>query len=181
MIRKPVGFLQSAWFCLLLLGSLVLSSVSGYMAITSPWKGSICEGKSIGEIASTIPILSFHCALFKTGQMYNAYVGFKTSGIYSHLDVTDTDGLHETVFFLTMQNGTMLRLIFYCMNGTLQTTTNEPGVHGGYQFCEDLPFHDTVRLTVRGTLITPSEWQPGLSSPRLSFIGDLYVFEVSVS
>lgn len=95
---------------------------------------------------------------------FGGQVGFKATGIYTH--VGDLFMLHSDVG--------LYRLIFYCKNGTLVTTTDtEVGVVGGYEFCETTPLTDGGRINVIGTLITPSELNN-------TFAGDLYVFELTI-
>jgi hypothetical protein len=107
------------------------------------------------------------------------HVMIPLSGEYQHAMVV-TEGVREPVFFLRLGNGTQFRLLFYCKNQTLVTTRDtEGGAHGGFDFCSSVPFQDGAHLTVRGTLVVPSEWNPELSTPRLSFAGDMYVIEIN--
>ena len=121
----------------------------------------------------------------RNGNMTNylGLVGFKVAGLFQRVTVT---GSVKQVFVLQISNSSLIRLLFYCRNGTLVTTQDTPRgpgiqqtVFGGYDFCNSVPFQDGMSLQVNGTYIAPSSWNPELSTPRLAFIGDLYVFGVS--
>ena len=98
----------------------------------------------------------------EVGQM-----GYRATGTYEVLDGSPT---------LHMSSG-YLRLIFFCVNGNVVTTADNttPGYQGnewnGDEWCNLLPYAAGEVLTVRGTLLTPSEAGP-------QFVGDLYVFQV---
>jgi len=138
----------------ILLFSLVLVVV-GVAGLLDPFLnvnpniGFLC-GFEVGKV---------RCALYTVE--YSARVYFKTAGIYHQ---------EKQVFFLELENGSLIRLIFYCKQGTL-VTVRDLASSGGYEFCENVPFQDGVVISVDGTLITPSQ----LSN---RFIGDLYVFEM---
>jgi len=106
------------------------------------------------------------------------YTMFPLSGQYGHMNVT-TGTVQEPVFYLISNNGSLYRLLFYCKNEILITTRDAgPGIFHGYDFCTSVPFENDSRMTFRGTLVLPSEWNPELSTPRMTFTGDLYVIEV---
>jgi len=69
----------------------------------------------------------------------------------------------EVVFYLTTDNATEIRLVFYC----------------GADYCRSahqLPFTDGAKICAEGTLLTPSKWPTSEYRPTLRFIADLYVF-----
>ena len=74
----------------------------------------------------------------------------------------------EVVFYLTTENETAVRLVFYC----------------GPDYCynpQQISFHDGDRIYVKGTLIRPSDWPTSKYQPVLQFIGDLYVFNYTTT
>jgi hypothetical protein len=158
-----VRSLRSCWlpFLLILIPVVAVTSDTGFL---NGIIGQICEAR--GGI--------LHCRYYTAS--FNGYVQFETSGIFNRVK-TDS----EIVFTLHIDNGTLYRLIFYCKDGMLVTTRDiGNGTFGGYEFCESVPFKQGVRIVVDGTLIVPSNWNPELSTPRLTFAGDLYVFELQL-
>ena len=129
----------------------------------NPFIGGVCDHSGKTD----------RCRLYTAS--FNGYVGFTMSGFFNKVRTST-----ETVFTLRTDNGTFYRLIFYCLNSSLVTRRDEGnGTYGGYVFCEDVPLSDGSYIAVDGTLITPSAWIPQLSTPRLVFAGDLYVFELT--
>jgi hypothetical protein len=152
---------------LLLVLAVPVGLVSGYLFITNPNR-VMCSRNIEGLI---------RCFLYTAE--YNATVGVDASGIFHIVIVELRNRVAETVFTLRTDNGDLLRLVFYCRNGMLVSTAERtPGTYSGYEFCNTLPFQDGIHLRLRGTLITPSEWNPELSTPRLQFAGDLYVVDI---
>lgn len=73
----------------------------------------------------------------------------------------------ETVFYLVTGNEAV-RLFFYC----------------GLDFCysaQQLPFRDGDKVSVKGTLLEPSDWETSKYQPTLQFIGDLYVLNYTIA
>jgi hypothetical protein len=149
-----------------------LSVVSAYLTQISPYAGVWC-----GEAYRPGGPTEMRCLRYT--REYQGIVNYSVSGIFRHVMSENQTGASEVVF--TLQNNTvgLLRLIFYCKNGTIVTTWDTGGgVFGGYEFCETVPFDDGTFILIHGTLITPSQWEPELSTPTLWFNGDLYVMEV---
>jgi hypothetical protein len=130
----------------------------------NPVIGGICDHSGIPD----------RCRLYTAE--YNGHMAFVVSGVLNRVETST-----ETVFSLRTDNGTLYRLIFYCQNNILVTTRDKGnGTFGGYEFCREIPFADGTRMTVDGTLITPSDWNPELSTPHIAFAADLYVFELTI-
>ena len=114
------------------------------------------------------------------------YVGVHLSGTLREFSVTPVGQPWNrvTVLGLELANGTLLQISFYCMrlNGTLVSTTEPMTAASGeplaYCGASQLPYHDGSKLNVMGTLLTPSQWQPNLSTPTIVFSGDFYVMEI---
>jgi len=155
--------MKVGWLTVLLAAMIPLGVVGTYLSASNPYIGYYCYHDTLGHP---------HCPLYTAE--YQAQIGITMSGIF-HVRETPK----ENVFILATDNGTLLRLLFYCVNGVLITTTDQgPGPHGGYSFCTVAPFRDGAHIRVRGTLIVPSQWNPALSRPTMVFAGDLYVFEI---
>ncbi len=125
------------------------------------------------------------------------YVGVHLSGALREFQEL-TDGQLSVVLGFELANETSLQITFYCVNGTLLSTTDpttttsraQSGEHNpfsefgllyvGLTYCEasQLPYHNGTQLNVMGTLMTPSQWQPNLSTPTIVFSGDFYVMEI---
>jgi hypothetical protein len=100
------------------------------------------------------------------------------------MDESDTTGSvscsggepqNETVFYLQTDNS-LIQLIFTCQ------VLAPNGVYYP-EYCtstSQLNFTEGERIQVRGTLIEPSMWRPGLSTPKLVFEADLYVFQSKI-
>jgi hypothetical protein len=74
-------------------------------------------------------------------------------------------------FALQADNGSLLRLFFSCRDGVLITTPDTGSGTYAAQYCQQVSFIEGQRISVIGTLITPSDGGQG-------FIGDLYVLEM---
>jgi hypothetical protein len=91
-------------------------------------------------------------------------VGYKTAGLYEEVNETPS---------LRISNG-LLRLVLYCMmDGTVVTMPDTGSNKTVYRWCDSVPYTVGERLLIEGTLITPSE-------AGLTFIGDLYVFKLTI-
>lgn len=146
------------WIIMLLILAMPLASID--LIWKNPVIGGICNQNHA------------RCRVYTS--YYQGYLDWKASGTYHSL-ITST----EDVSVLEMANGTLLRLIFYCKSRILVTTRDKgSGTFGGYEFCETVPFEEGTRIFVVGTLVTPSAWNSELTTPKLVFAGDLYVFDV---
>ncbi len=104
---------------------------------------------------------------------YQGYISVVYYGIYHYVTTSPQCGQallclysDEVVFYLETDSGSLIRLIFTC----------------GLDDCRQsnqLPLSQGSRMYVKGTLIEPSQWQPGLSQPYLYFVADMYVLQYS--
>ena len=105
---------------------------------------------------------------------YQAEIGRVLEGTFHELRVTPQG---ETVFYLQLDS-ISIRLIFYCNPQPTKVAGRSVTV---WDFCTErsqLPIRDGQHIKVKGTLITPSDWKPELSTPRLTFTSDLYVMQI---
>jgi hypothetical protein len=101
---------------------------AGPLAVT----GLLC----LVMLASVVSLLlsNLYCYYGPNGNLrcvrttdFNGQVGFKAAGIYTHAGEV----------FMLRSDRELFRLIFYCKNGTLITTTDRnSGLNGGYVFCQ---------------------------------------------
>src|SRR5208283_1813618 len=63
----------------------------------------------------------------RNGNMANYFglIGFQVTGLFRQT-VAVTGSVHEQVFILQISNSSLIRLLFYCRNGTLVTTQDTP-------------------------------------------------------
>jgi hypothetical protein len=156
------------WLVFLLILVMPISIVSAYLAAASPYIGVICRVDQNNRE---------HCVLYT--KEYEAIARFRANGIYEELQEKYSNGTGEPVFIMMLANDSLIRLIFYCRNGQVLNLTTRQMDLPGYGFCPTLPFTDGTRLVASGLMVLPSQWRPELTSPRLFFVGDLYVYEVS--
>jgi hypothetical protein len=122
--------------------------------------------------------------------VYYGRMGVEGTGVYYAANIL-TRGKPDVVFYLVTQaasGNALLRLIFYCKNGTLaivppkNLTKQASGfVDGGYTFCDNptqIPFRQGTAISVKGTMISPSQWTPYVSTPDFDFYADFYVMGV---
>jgi len=106
---------------------------------------------------------------------YSGYVAMKFYGTYHYLTVVPVCRNNfipclsedQTVFYLDT-SGKMIRLILYC----------------GLDYCEypnQLALPNGTPMYARGTLIIPSAWPNRDFEPNLTFNGDLYVFNYTLT
>jgi len=105
---------------------------------------------------------------------YYGQINVQLYGVF-HVTVVRAVGVFPwstaTVFYLQTGNGTLIRLVFYC--GPVVSGITVP-----LAYCESsnqVQYRDGDAMRVKGTFIAPSQWVPGSSTPRLEFVGDLYV------
>jgi hypothetical protein len=154
-----------------------ISVVSAYLIETSPYTNSWCGwSTALGGVRTAV-----RCLLYTQG--YEGTVNFVAAGIFQRITTQNRTGGSEIVFTLRTNEDRLLRLLFYCRDGILVTTADRQrgGVEvvSGYSFCENVPLEDGLYISVRGTLITPSQWRIDESRPILVFTGDLYVIDAA--
>lgn len=167
----------------LVIAALLLVSVAApYQAYLSESISKSISSESANAIC-WLPTTSPFARCQTYSVEYQGYLDVQLSGRLREISVS-TAGKPAIVTGLELANGTLLRVSFYCRNGSLVWTNDRAtatGMIGGFTYCKasQLPFQDGQELTVKGTFIIPSEWNPVLSTPTLTFAGDLYVFEIS--
>jgi hypothetical protein len=176
------------WAATLLILVSPLSIVSGYLTDINSYAGVWCgRAYRLGGPTDHLRTISlptesdWETQCLRYTREYQGIVNYSVSGVFQQVRTENRTGASEIVF--TLQNNTvgMLRLIFYCKGGAVVTTSDTgSGISGGYEFCENVPFENGAFISIHGTLITPSQWNPELSTPTLAFTGDLYVMEAEV-
>ena len=170
--NTPKGSLLKALLILLMISPLTL--LSAITTTHSPYVGAFCQNDEDHHV---------HCFLYSAA--YNGSMGYEVTGVYHFVDVR-TNGREEVAFELQVRS-VLIRLILYCRNQKLvmkppKTDANATNqVDSSYDFCSnpnEIPFVNGQIVTVKGTFIQPSQWDPTLSTPALSFVADLYVIYV---
>jgi hypothetical protein len=135
------------------------------------------------------------------GVTHKAIMAANLTGRYYAFPI-ETHGHPDMVFMLIVKSQSLdldipVRLILYCRNGTLSwSPTKNLGTQGnrttngletsmlvdsGYEFCNnsaEVPISNGAQITVIGTEIFPSQWQPYISTPDFDFYADLYAVTV---
>jgi hypothetical protein len=141
------------------------------------------------DIIFILVILSFLAVSTVHSMLIPAHVNqwgeFNASfeGTYKIATAKDKSGVTETVFYLALDDGQLIRLIFYCgrLSATVYTGIGMSMNISAWNYCTDpsqVSFTVNQRIWVKGTFLHPSAWNPWYATPWFLFTGDLYVFEV---